>query len=134
MPPVTPEVPPPGSPTLPPRKFLPPHTHRKSPARTPRHLRSPAGLYYVDSEGTRIPGAAFAVGSGSSYAYGVLDGARRHDMAEDEALELARRAIFQAARRDAYSGGRVTVYHVGPGGWRRVSTHDVAGLHDAYGQ
>uniref|UniRef100_A0A669R224 Proteasome subunit beta type-5 n=1 Tax=Phasianus colchicus TaxID=9054 RepID=A0A669R224_PHACC len=91
------------------------------------------GLYYVDSEGTRIPGDAFAVGSGSSYAYGVLDGARRHDMAVDEALELARRAIFQAARRDAYSGGSVTVYHVGPSGWRRVSSHDVAGLHDAYG-
>lgn len=91
------------------------------------------GLYYVDSEGTRIPGEAFAVGSGSSYAYGVLDGGRRPDMATDEALELARRAIFQAAQRDAYSGGSVTVYHVGPRGWRRVSSHDVAGLHDGYG-
>uniref|UniRef100_A0A8C2SM40 Proteasome subunit beta n=1 Tax=Coturnix japonica TaxID=93934 RepID=A0A8C2SM40_COTJA len=90
------------------------------------------GLYYVDSEGTRIPGSAFAVGSGSSYAYGVLDGGMRPDMATPEALELGRRAIFQAARRDAYSGGRVTVYHVGPKGWTRVSSHDVAGLSDDY--
>ena len=31
------------------------------------------GLYYVDSEGQRIKGTRFSVGSGSMYAYGVLD-------------------------------------------------------------
>ncbi|KAK7273297.1 hypothetical protein RIF29_14346 [Crotalaria pallida] len=30
------------------------------------------GLYYVDSEGGRVKGTQFSVGSGSSYAYGVL--------------------------------------------------------------
>ena len=30
-------------------------------------------LYYVDSEGQRTPGKVFSVGSGSLYAYGVLD-------------------------------------------------------------
>ncbi|KAH0515370.1 Proteasome subunit beta type-5 [Microtus ochrogaster] len=34
--------------------------------------RSPS-LYYVDSEGTRISGNAFSVGSGSINAYGVMD-------------------------------------------------------------
>ncbi|XP_069735309.1 proteasome subunit beta type-5 [Phaenicophaeus curvirostris] len=90
------------------------------------------GLYYVDSEGTRVPGRAFAVGSGAPYAYGVLDRGYRESLATEEACELARRAIYQAARRDAYSGGRVTVYHVGPGGWRRVSTHNVAELQERY--
>merc|ERR1712154_547027 len=31
------------------------------------------GLYYVDSDGTRTDGKVFSVGSGSVYAYGVLD-------------------------------------------------------------
>lgn len=31
------------------------------------------GLYYVDSDGQRTRGRVFSVGSGSLYAYGVLD-------------------------------------------------------------
>ena len=31
------------------------------------------GLYYVDSDGTRLTNELFSVGSGSTYAYGVLD-------------------------------------------------------------
>ena len=31
------------------------------------------GLYYVDSDGQRTKGSIFSVGSGSLYAYGVLD-------------------------------------------------------------
>ncbi|KAM6288746.1 proteasome subunit beta type-5-like [Aegotheles albertisi] len=92
------------------------------------------GLYYVDSEGTRVPGRAFAVGSGSPYAYGVLDRGLREELSVATACSLARRAIYQAARRDAYSGGRVAVYHVGPGGWRHISTHNVAELQELYGQ
>ncbi len=30
-------------------------------------------LYYVDSDGQRTKGQIFSVGSGSLYAYGVLD-------------------------------------------------------------
>ncbi|XP_068777931.1 proteasome subunit beta type-5 [Struthio camelus] len=90
------------------------------------------GLYYVDSEGTRVPGQAFAVGSGAAYAYGVLDRGYEAALTPEAAVGLARRAIFQATRRDAYSGGRVTVYHVGPAGWRRVSTDNVADLQELY--
>lgn len=31
------------------------------------------GLYYVDSDGQRTKGQRFSVGSGSLYAYGILD-------------------------------------------------------------
>ena len=31
------------------------------------------GLYYVDSDGTRMTNHMFSVGSGSMYAYGVMD-------------------------------------------------------------
>ena len=35
--------------------------------------RTGPGLYYVDSDGQRTKGQVFSVGSGSLYAYGVLD-------------------------------------------------------------
>lgn len=35
------------------------------------------GLYYVDSDGQRTKGERFSVGSGSLYAYGVLDAGYR---------------------------------------------------------
>ncbi|EEF47497.1 proteasome subunit beta type 5,8, putative [Ricinus communis] len=65
------------------------------------------GLYYVDSEGGRLKGTRFSVGSGSPYAYGVLD-----------------------------SGGLtkfyVLVYYVGPNGWKKLSGDDVGELHYHY--
>ncbi len=55
----------------------------------------------------RLTNDMFSVGSGSTYAYGVLDSGYRWDLEEDEARELGRRAIFHATHRDAYSGGVV---------------------------
>ncbi|KAG2462159.1 PSB5 protein, partial [Polypterus senegalus] len=90
------------------------------------------GLYYVDSEGNRVCGDSFSVGSGSVYAYGVLDRGRREDLSVEEACELGRRAIYQATYRDAYSGGVVNLYHVKSDGWVCVSQNDVADLHRKY--
>ncbi|KAG4070123.1 hypothetical protein HA402_013366 [Bradysia odoriphaga] len=63
------------------------------------------GLYYVDSEGSRTAGSLFSVGSGSVYAFGVLDSGYRWDLTDEEAQELGRRSIYHATHRDAYSGG-----------------------------
>lgn len=62
-------------------------------------------VHYVDSDGTRLKGNLFSVGSGSTYAYGILDTNWKWDMTDEEAYELGRRAIYHAAHRDAYSGG-----------------------------
>jgi 20S proteasome subunit beta 5 len=64
-----------------------------------------AQLYYVDNDATRIKGDIFSVGSGSTYAYGVLDAYYRYDMTMEEAIDLGKRAIVHATHRDAYSGG-----------------------------
>ncbi|KAJ3583461.1 hypothetical protein NHX12_017296, partial [Muraenolepis orangiensis] len=42
----------------------------------------------------------------------VIDSGLRADLSVEEACELGRRAIYQAAYRDAYSGGQVNLYHV----------------------
>merc|ERR1719284_413053 len=81
-------------------------------------------IYYVDSDGTRLHGPLFSVGSGSTFAYGVLDSGWRADLTVEEAIDLGQRAIFAATYRDAYSGGTVRVYHIDEKGWTRVSETD----------
>lgn len=90
------------------------------------------GLYYCDSDGQRTKGKVFSVGSGSLYAYGVLDDGYSFDMPVAEAVELGRRAIYHATFRDTASGGTVSVYHVTEAGWTKVLGDDVGDLHFQY--
>lgn len=91
-------------------------------------------IFYVDSDGNRVKGDAFCVGSGQTFAYGthtalyqrpfplsssfyfvardaddsgVLDSELRPDLTVEHAVALGRRAILAAAHRDAYSGGSI---------------------------
>jgi len=89
-------------------------------------------LFYVDNDGTRLKGIRFSVGSGSTYAYGVLDSGYRYDLPVEEALELGRRSIYHATHRDAYSGGFVNVYHIQKDGWKKISSEDCFDLHQRY--
>lgn len=89
-------------------------------------------LYYVDDEGTRLKGDVFCVGSGSTYAYGVIDSNLRQDLTLDEAIDLGRRAIAGAAHRDAFSGGVNNLYHVTAAGWRFVGAVDTNDLYYTY--
>ena len=83
-------------------------------------------LYYVDSDGARVKGTLFAVGSGSTFAYSVLDAHYRWDLAVDTALDVVEKAVRTAARRDAFSGGMINVYLVdaATGTWSRVRRSD----------
>lgn len=90
------------------------------------------GLYYVDSDGTRLSNDIFSVGSGSTYAYGVLDSGYKYDLSVEEAYDLGQRSIYHATHRDAYSGGVVNLYHMRQDGWIKVSQTDVAKLHYQY--
>jgi 20S proteasome subunit beta 5 len=90
------------------------------------------GLFYVDSDGQRIKSDLFSVGSGSTYAYGVLDAGYSYDLSVKDAIDLGRRSIYHATFRDAYSGGVVNVYHVKREGWEFISQTDVMDLHYEY--
>lgn len=98
------------------------------------------GLYYVDSDGTRTDGKCFSVGSGSIYAYGVLDKGlkvakeRGHDLTDEEAYDLGRRSIYHATFRDAASGGIVRVYHMTKDGFKVISEEDCMDLHYKYAE
>jgi len=86
-------------------------------------------LFYVDDDGTRLRGRRFSVGSGSTYAYGVLDSGYKWNLSVEDAIELGRRSIYHATHRDAYSGGLVNVYHVHKNGWTKISSDDSSYLH-----
>ena len=108
---------------------------RAGEAGSPRMLQTPARpsrrwdkagpqIFYVDSDGQRLDGRLFSVGSGSTFAYGVLDTGYSYDLSTAEALELAERSIFAATYRDAYSGGTVRIYHIDADGWKRIRETD----------
>lgn len=77
-------------------------------------------MFYVDSDGTRLKGDIFSVGSGSTFAYGVLDQGYRWDLTDEEAQELGRRSIYAAGHRDAFSGNTINLYHVKEDGWKFI--------------
>lgn len=82
-------------------------------------------LFYVCSDGTRLEGSLFSVGSGSPYAYSILDQGVRWGLTVEEATSIAREAVYRATHRDAYSGNFVDIYHVTSKGWTRRKREDL---------
>jgi 20S proteasome subunit beta 5 len=83
-------------------------------------LQQGPAVFYVDSDGTRLKGDLFSVGSGSTFAYGVLDQGYKWDLTDEEAQELGRRSIYAAGHRDAFSGNTCNLYHVKEDGWKFI--------------
>jgi proteasome beta subunit len=69
-----------------------------------------ASVYSVDAMGGATKEEEIvATGSGSPMAYGVLEDRFRKDMNEDEAIDIAVRALKSAMKRDAGSGEGIHV-------------------------
>ena len=67
-------------------------------------------LYTLDWYGSILEEDAFtSTGSGSPIAFGVLEEGYNENMSIDEAVELARKAVRAATRRDSASGDGVDV-------------------------
>lgn len=87
--------------------------------------RSGPRVCYVCSDGLQLKGEIISVGSGSPYAYAVLDDGWRWGMTVDEAVGLAREAVFRATHWDAYSGNNVDLFHITARGCRRRDREDL---------
>ncbi|XP_034387250.1 proteasome subunit beta type-11-like [Cyclopterus lumpus] len=96
----------------------------RDPGKNPSSV-SGASLCYVCSDGTRLQGALFSVGSGSPYAYSILDQGVKWGLTVDQATAVAREAVYRATHRDAYSGNCVDVYRVSSEGWTRRTREDL---------
>jgi len=67
-------------------------------------------IFTLDPLGSLLEEDKFAAtGSGSVIAYGVLEDGYREKMSIEEAIELAKRAVKAARRRDIASGGKIQV-------------------------
>ncbi|KAF5746475.1 hypothetical protein HS088_TW06G00646 [Tripterygium wilfordii] len=84
------------------------------------------GLYYVDSEGGRLKGMRFSVGSGSPYAYGVLDNGNLCNCHKALYNLVVCCNLYKMFDRLFH------VYSCGPNGWKKLSGDDVGELHYKY--
>ena len=75
-------------------------------------------IYTLDPLGSVLPDNYAAVGTGAEMALGIIDAEFKPDMTEDNARELAVRAIRSAIQRDAASGDGIDVLYVTKNGAR----------------
>jgi proteasome endopeptidase complex beta subunit len=75
-------------------------------------------LFSLDLYGSFTQEKYVATGSGSPVAMGVLEDEYNEDLSIDQAVDLARRAIINAIKRDAYTGESVMVVSIDKSGSR----------------
>lgn len=66
-------------------------------------------IYTLDPLGSVLPDEYAAVGTGAEMALGVLDPQFKKGMSQDEAVELAKKAVRSATLRDSFSGDGIDV-------------------------
>jgi len=85
-------------------------------------------LYDVFYDGSLMKISNFkASGSGSIFAYGVLESEYKKDMSEIEALKLAEKCIGIAIKRDSASGNGMNIFVIDKNGVRKAITKIVNG-------
>ncbi len=88
-------------------------------------------LYSLDPLGSAIEDRVIATGSGSPYAYGVLEDAYKEDMDIDSATKVAIRAMRAALERDAMTGNGIDVIKITKEGAVKLSEEEVNKLIEA---
>lgn len=75
-------------------------------------------VYSLDPAGGAIPDNYITTGSGSPYVYGILEDYYRENMAPNEGIDLAIRAVHTAMKRDAASGNGIDVISIDKKGYQ----------------
>ena len=78
-------------------------------------------IYTLDPGGSGLPDDYGAVGSGAEMALGVLDPQFKKGMTEQEALDLAVKAIRSASMRDSASGDGIDVLLINKDGTKETT-------------
>ena len=84
-----------------------------------------ASIYSLDAAGGMIKDTFISTGSGSTFAYGVLEDRFYEDITVEEATEVAIRAIKAATERDTYSGNGFLVANVTEDGFKMLEKEEV---------
>ena len=79
-------------------------------------------LYSLDAVGSALEETVVATGSGSPFAYGVLEAEFSEDKTIKEMLPVAVKAIKAALERDAYSGNRINLVAINKDGYKKIDS------------
>jgi proteasome beta subunit len=82
-------------------------------------------VYSLDAAGGSIPDKYTAGGSGSPYAFGVLEDSFHDDMSVNEGIDLALRAITAAMGRDSASGNGADVAVITDKEFKMISEEEI---------
>ncbi len=82
-------------------------------------------IYSLDAAGGSIPDKYCATGSGSPYAYGVLEDNFQDGMTTSQGIDIAIKALTAAMRRDSASGNGYDVVVISKDGWNPLSPKDL---------
>ena len=87
-----------------------------------------ASIYSLDAAGGMIKDTFISTGSGSTFAYGVLEDRFHEDITVEEAKEVALRAIKAATERDTFSGNGFLVAEVTKDGYKMLEKEEVESI------
>ncbi len=84
-----------------------------------------ASIYSLDAAGGMIKDTFISTGSGSTFAYGVLEDRFHEDITVDEAIEVALRSLKAATERDTFSGNGFLVAKVTKDGYEMLEKEEI---------
>lgn len=82
-------------------------------------------VYSLDAAGGAIPDKYTSAGSGSPYVFGVLEDTYKDDLATNDGVDIAIRAITAATSRDSASGGKIDVAVITKDGFKEISEEEI---------
>lgn len=82
-------------------------------------------VFSLDPLGSNIEDKVVATGSGSPYAYGVLEDAYREDLSIEETVKVGLRAMKSALERDTMSGNGIDVIKITKEGAVQLSQEEI---------
>jgi proteasome beta subunit len=82
-------------------------------------------VFSVDPAGGCIEDKFVSVGSGSPFAYGLIEETYSRDMATSDAVDLALRGLTAAMKRDSASGDGYLVHVISPKEYRELTDEEI---------
>ena len=82
-------------------------------------------VFSIDPAGGNVEDRFVSVGSGSPFAYGIVEEGYSRDMSTSDAIDLALRGLTAAMRRDSASGDGYLVHVITPKEYRELSDDEI---------
>ena len=89
-----------------------------------------ASIYSLDAAGGAVKDTFISTGSGSTFAYGVLEDRFHEDITTEEGVELALRSIKTATERDVFSGNGFLVATITKNSFKMFEKDEVNSILD----